>query len=295
MTSLSFRIRTVVLALWVALLGAVLASPLGVLPGAASATPKSTVSTAAPVAMREEPGPIHAGNTFGWYNGGGLVYDEKFVGPLEKRWKVEGPGLVRTQHGMLTLNTFSKGTVSATLNRPGQQYGRWETRLRSRVYGRTGTSYRVLTELVPVKDSKERCGEYNIGLNRYNPGKHKLGLYVRNRPDSLYRSTIRSSFGKDQWHTFAVEVTPKRISWFFDARVVRTETRPDALSGVHFQVRFTMLAKKGKQMKKSRMQMDWLRYWNLGAPNKKSTRAPRLELTEYTLACPPELRASESH
>ena len=41
---------------------------------------------------REAPGPIHAGNTFGWYGHGGLVYDETFVGPLAKRWQRRGPG-----------------------------------------------------------------------------------------------------------------------------------------------------------------------------------------------------------
>src|SRR4051794_17279085 len=48
-------------------------------------------------AVRAAPGPIHAGNMFGWYGHGGLVYDETFVGPLNhKRWRVEGPGAVRT-------------------------------------------------------------------------------------------------------------------------------------------------------------------------------------------------------
>ena len=102
-------------------------------------------------AAREAPGPIHAGNTFGWYGHGGLVYDETFVGPLNhKRWRVEGPGAVRTQHGMLTLNTANKGSVSAQMTIPGRAYGRWETRLRQRQYGHKFTPYRVLTELVPV-------------------------------------------------------------------------------------------------------------------------------------------------
>src|SRR5262245_37399451 len=88
------------------------------------------------LAARQAPGPIHAGNTFGWYGHGGLVYDETFVGPLNhKRWHVKGPGAVRTQHGMLTLNTATKGTVSARMTIPGRAYGRWETRLRQRQYG----------------------------------------------------------------------------------------------------------------------------------------------------------------
>ncbi|CAA9402325.1 MAG: hypothetical protein AVDCRST_MAG32-3042 [uncultured Nocardioides sp.] len=230
-------------------------------------------------------GPVHAGNTYGWYYDGGLVYDETFVGPLAGRWDVEGRGVVQNQNGMLTLNTAGRGTVSATLMRPGQAYGRWETRLRQRQYGRGNTPYRVLTELVPVTAKSEGCGEQNIALNRFTMGRDELDVYVRTRPDRLYQSSMRRSFGQDQWHTFAVEVTPKRISWFVDAHVVRTETRPKALSGRKFQVRFTMLAAKGERMNKARMQMDWLRYWTLHAKNARSTQAPRLTKSTYGGSC----------
>src|ERR1700755_2997158 len=76
-------------------------------------------STAGPAAPEGAPGPIHAGNTFGWYGHGGLVWREEFVTPLHL-WRVQGPGVVRIQHGMLTLNTSNKGTVSATLDKPGR-------------------------------------------------------------------------------------------------------------------------------------------------------------------------------
>ena len=234
------------------------------------------------------PGPVHAGNTFGWYGHGGLIYDETFVGPLAPRWKVEGPGVVRNQHGMLTLNTARRGTVSATLDRPGQAYGRWETRMRSKVGGRGHADYVVLTELVPVTDAAERCGEQNIALNRYRLGTKALKFYIRTRPDHMYTSQIERTFGQDQWHTFAVEVTPKRISWFVDAHVIATERRPAALSGTEFQVRFTMQARKGKRMNKARMQMDWLRYWSLKAPNERSTDAPQTDHTTYKNACGPQ-------
>ena len=96
-------------------------------------------------------------------------------------------------------------------------------------------------------------------------GDNEVNFYIRTRPDNLYQASMRRGFGQDQWHTFAVEVTPKRISWFVDSHVIRTERRPDALSGRKFQVRFTMEAVKGKRMNKARMQMDWLRYWTLQA------------------------------
>jgi hypothetical protein len=238
------------------------------------------------VAARQAPGPIHAGNTFGWYGHNGLVYDETFVGPLNhKRWHVEGPGAVRTQHGMLTLNTANKGTVSARMTIPGRAYGRWETRLRQRQYGHKYTPYRVLTELVPVTKEGEGCGEQNIALNRFKMGGHEVNFYIRSRPDNLYQASLKRGLGQDQWHTYAVEVTRKHISWFVDSHVIRTETRPEALTGRKFQVRFTMQAVKGKRMNKARMQMDWLRYWNLNDKSKKSVKAPLPKKTTYTLAC----------
>jgi hypothetical protein len=253
---------------------------------AAGAAQAGQAETPAGLAARQAPGPIHAGNTFGWYGHGGLVYDETFVGPLNhKRWHVEGPGAVRTQHGMLTLNTANKGTVSARMTIPGRAYGRWETRLRQRQYGHRFTPYRVITELVPVTRAGEGCGEQNIALNRFKMGGHEVNFYIRSRPDNLYQASHKRGLGQDQWHTYAVEVTRKHISWFVDSHVIRTETRPEALTGRKFQVRFTMQAVKGKRMNKARMQMDWLRYWNLNSPNKRSTKAPEPKKTRYTLAC----------
>ena len=253
---------------------------------AAGAAHAGQAETPAGVVAKQAPGPIHAGNTFGWYGHGGLVYDETFVGPLNhRRWHVEGPGAVRTQHGMLTLNTANKGTVSARMTIPGRAYGRWETRLRQRQYGHKHTPYRVITELVPMTKAGEGCGEQNIALNRFKMGGNEVNFYIRSLPNNLYQGSIKRGLGQDQWHTYAVEVTPKRISWFVDSHVIRTETRPEALTGRNFQVRFTMQAVKGKQMNKARMQMDWLRYWNLNSPNKRSTKAPEPKKTTYTLAC----------
>ena len=240
-------------------------------------------SQAVPADADGAPGPIHAGNTFGWYGHGGLVYDETFVGPLNrKRWDVEGPGAVRTQHGMLTLNTATKGTVSAQMTIPGRAYGRWETRLRQRQYGNKHTPYRVLTELVPA--AGEGCGEQNVALNKFTMGGNEVNSYVRARPDHLFQGTVKRGLGQDQWHVYAVEVTKKRISWFVDSKVIYSETRPDALSGRKFQVRFTMEAAEGKRMNKARMQMDWLRYWSLQAKNERSTKAPKAKQTTYTQA-----------
>lgn len=229
------------------------------------------------------PGPVHAGNTYGW---GKAPVDYRFVGPLKRsQWKVEGPGVVKNQHGMLTLNTAKRGTVSATQITKGHTTGRWEIRLRSRQYGHGGKNYRVMTELVPAGKRPEYCGAKNIALEAYTPNKTMVSHYIRSRPDNRYFARKGLGLKNDQWHTFAVEVTPRRISWFVDAHVISTERRKDALTGVPFAVRFTMQGVDGKRMNQSRMQMDWLRYWSLRKPNTKSTKAPAPTLGTYREGC----------
>jgi hypothetical protein len=232
----------------------------------------------------DEPGPIHAGNTFGWW--GSLVYREEFHGSLASYWTVGGPGQVRHQNGMLTLNTTRSGSVSATLDRKGSRTGRWEVRLRSRRYATGGENYRVQTELVPSNPDQRHCGGLSIAMNDYQIGRRTVRFHIRNLPDREYRGWRHGvDLGKDRWHTYAVEVTPQRISWFVDAHVVRTERRKAAFSRVPLTVRFTMRAVPGARMNPSRMQMDWLRHWSLKSPNTKSTKAPRTKLRSYPDAC----------
>ena len=107
------------------------------------------LTTSAEAHHAQPPGPVNAANTYGW---GKHVWQDDFVGPRKGIWTVSaaGAGNVRTQHGMLTLNTGRTGSVSATLEGAGHSVGRWEIRLRSRQYSATAASYRVRTELVPA-------------------------------------------------------------------------------------------------------------------------------------------------
>lgn len=228
------------------------------------------------------PGPVNADSTFGW---GMETKDYKFVAPLESFWKIKGPGVVQNQHGMLTLNTANRGTVSATLDKPGFRVGRWEIRLRSRRYSTQFSNYRVITELVPAGDRKQHCGAQNIVLENYYLGGRKARFALRSLPNKQFVGTKPIAIYNDRWHTFAVEVTKTRISWFVDAHVIKTERRSAALTGIPYTYRFTMLANGNKRMNPSRMQMDWARYWTLAKPNQKSTKAPQLTERRYSAAC----------
>lgn len=252
----------------------------------------AALATAAPASADhagQEPGPVHAATTYGWWHKG-VVWREEFEvpysGPRGPQWVAQGDGEVVHQNGMLTLNTTAKGSLSATLDRAGVEVGRWETRLRSRRYGRGGANFVVKTELVPAGTSGQHCGAQNIALESYKIGSSAAKVYARNLPDVAFRAKAPGmDLGRDRWHTYAVEVTRERISWFVDAHVVFTERRPEAFSGVPLTVRFTMEAKEGRAMNVSRMQMDWVRHWSLEAPNDLPVDAPETKLGRYGKAC----------
>lgn len=235
-----------------------------------------------------EPGPVHAGNTFGWWNKG-VAWREEFetpyTGQMGPQWVPSGPGQVWHQNGMLTLNATSEGSLDATLAGPGAEVGRWETRLRSRQYGRGGGRYRVLAELVPAAGAEQNCGGRNIALTSYTPNGQAANVYARSLPDVASKGAHPMDLGRDRWHTYAVEVTRERISWFIDAHVVFAEQRDDLLPGVPLTVRFTMEAKPDRVMNISRMQMDWVRHWSLAAPNELPVDAPPTRVGTYTRAC----------
>ena len=231
-----------------------------------------------------EPGPIHAGNTFGWYP---VAKRYEFVGPLGSAWKKRGKGTVRNQNGMLTLETGTSGDLSTTLTTAGHATGRWEIRWRARKYGSGHPNYTVRSELIPAGDRKQYCGARNVALESYTLKHPRVKFYINNLPDLAFRAARGGTYSGNHWHTFAVEVTPSRISWFVDAKVIRSEKRPEALSGVPFTVRFKMDAPPRTRMNRARMQMDWLRYWTLAKPNDKSVAAPQTTLGTYRKACPP--------
>ena len=66
---------------------------------------------------------------------------------------------------------------------------------------------------------------------------------------------------------------------------MRTERRSAALSGVRLKPRFRIIGARHKTMNLSRMQMDWVRYYDLHRPNAKSVAAPKMNKRSSKSAC----------
>ena len=234
-----------------------------------------------PTASASERHPTNAAKVFRW--GNASVKDE-FHGGLAKRWKVNRPGLVRNQHGMLTLDsTRRSGTVTATLTGSPRRYGRWEARVRGRQYGGPGTAFHAIWELVPSR--ARHCGARGIVLSDYALNGRRSRMHARNLPHHDFTASKRMALRDNQFHTYAVEVTRTHISWFVDTKVIRTERRSEARTGAAYNIRFRLQATPGASMRQGRMQMDWVRYYGLERENAKSINAPALRHTSYARAC----------
>lgn len=248
---------------------------------AAALVALAPLAGSAPTASASDRHPTNAAKVFRW--GNASVKDE-FHGQLAKRWQVNKRRHVRNQHGMLTLDTSRRsGTVVATLTGSPRRYGRWEARVRSRSYGRTGTPFRAIWELAPSR--KRHCGARGIVLSDHRINATRARMHVRSLPNHDYTASKRMHLRGNEFHTYAVEVTRHHVSWFVDTKVIRTERRPRARTGAAYNIRFRLQSARGATMRTGRMQMDWVRYYTLERENAKSIAAPRMHRTRYAGAC----------
>lgn len=233
------------------------------------------------------PGKKFAAYEYGWYP---IAHVDHFNGKLPKYYEVYGvegeEADVRTQNGMFTIMSGSSGSTGAVLRRHAYDRGRWEIRLRGKRFETEHTDFQVVAELIPAGKRAQHCGARDIGLAAYRPTGNRARFYARTLPDNSFNAARRRmNLENNYWHTFAVEVTPKRISWFVDGKVRRTERRKEALHGLPMALRLELRAVPGETMNLSRLQVDTVRYFSLKSPNDKSIRARRPVHRTYAEAC----------
>lgn len=226
--------------------------------------------------------PTNAGTVYRW--GKPKWGDEFEHGPLRKDWVVSRQGNVKNQSGMLTVQATGKQhKVTAAANSVKARYGRWEARVRIREVNHFGRQYRGYWELVPTGTFK--CGAKSIVLASYKRGQKRATGAVRVPPKTQYGYSKRVALHNGWFHTYAVEITPKRISWFVDTKVIHSERRPDALRGIEYRPRFRLQGVKGKKHRSTWLQMDWVRHYDLSRKNAKSVKAPRMKKAAYKAPC----------
>lgn len=231
---------------------------------------------------------VHAGASYNWYP---AKHRYEFIGGRKapSDWRKVGPGKLYQQNGMLTLvgRKGRAGEVRTLWSGVGYREGRWEVRMRTARESSGNTDYRVKLSLVPESRSQRHCGAQDIDFLDYTPKKaHTANFNIHTLPNHRFfaKESLPRKVGGDEWHEFAVEVTKKHVSWFIDAHVVWTEKRPAALSGRKYTMQAALVAEPGEKMNKTRVQLDWARYWTMKKKG-KSVKAPATTPKRYPYAC----------
>jgi hypothetical protein len=232
---------------------------------------------------------VHAGASYGWYP---VKHRYEFKGGRQapSAWHKAGPGKLYQQNGMLTLVSRKGRTSDVRTIWKGVGYteGRWEVRMRTARESSGHADPRVVLSLTPVSKAQRHCRAQDIDFLDYSPKRsHTANLNIHTLPNNRFHAakSLSRKVGGDEWHEFAVEVTKSHISWFIDAHVVRTERRPEALSGRRFTMQAALLTAPGQVMNKTRLQLDWARYWTMKKKSKKSIKAPATKAKTFAGAC----------
>jgi hypothetical protein len=220
-------------------------------------------------------GPAHA--DFGAKTGHRFAYSRYHWGPItwqytfetgkfpRQAWHQEGQGQLGQNYGMITLDSDSPGGLSATLTKHPETYGRWEVRMRDKRFPHTtGADYTVATELVPASDPDGHCGGQAIDYGSYTPDRSATAFALHALPGQVYTASRSARHPDDFWHTYAVQITRKNITWFLDGKPQVTERNPSAFSRVPYTMRLALIPPAGATaMKKTRLMVDTVRYFTL--------------------------------
>ena len=243
-----------------------------------------------------QPGQINAANTFKW----GPIAEawEWETGQSTDPWQIysDGTGRATVYTAMLALDSgqwgggraISTGTVMATLQNSGHTYGRWEARVRGPIFAGGKTDYTMGLRLVPVASTYALCPgagvDRSVDLGTWTGYGSSTTIGVR-KGSTDWTTTRSLARNRDNWHTLAVEVTPKRIVWFLDAKVTAVLNNPAAVPGVPLVPQFVLQGKPGAGMKHTKLTADWLRYFTLARKDKGKVKAAAPTATTIAPTC----------
>ena len=140
-----------------------------------------------------------------------------------------------------------------------QQYGRWEGRVRAPV---GDPSYNALLLLWPTAENWPEGGELDF-MEMMDPSRQKTNAFFHYGADN---SQVEGSVEIDatQWHNWALEWTPDRITAYVDGEkwFETTEQKVQPPGPMHLCIQLDWFPKGGSG-KETQMQVDWVRQYTL--------------------------------
>jgi hypothetical protein len=220
-----------------------------------------------------------AAEALGW--GVPAAVDE-FDGPLGGDWRVysgsgfDGQGTrtadaLTVDDGVLTITGDEAGATGGMAWATGQEYGRWEARVRT---PESDPSYNALLLLWPddpaAAGSETSSGETGSGeidfMEMLDPARQTANAFVHPGAEAAPAMGEVAVDGT-AWHTWAVEWTPTAVTTYVDGVRWWSVDDPAQLpSGpMHLCVQLDWFPTGDGEVRESSMQVDWVRQYTLDA------------------------------
>ncbi|GEC17735.1 hypothetical protein PHY01_00180 [Pseudonocardia hydrocarbonoxydans] len=208
-----------------------------------------------------------AAETLGW---GEPTLADEFDGPLGGDWRVysgtgfDGQGTrtaeaLRVDDGVLTITGDPAGATGGMAWSQGQEYGRWEARVR---IPEGDPSYHAVALLWP--DDPAAAGPQIDFMEVSDPGRGTTGAFVHPGAGAAPAGAEVEVDGT-AWHTWAVEWTPTSVTTYLDgAQWWRVDDPAVIPSGpMHLCLQLDWFPTGEGEVRESSMQVDWVRQYAL--------------------------------
>lgn len=237
-------------------------------PAPASSAPVSSASVA-PAGLDSQTGTSHCPTTSaaadGWgsptresdFDGTTLPGDWHPYGPEpgHERRGLRTPAAITVAGGEATVRGTADGTTGAMSWHPGQRYGRWELCIRSDPGG-----LHSVVLLWPVAEDWPVGGEIDWS-EIMDDDRQTTGFFLHHGADNATESgSVR--IDATQWHAYALEWTPQRITGFVDGRSWFTNDDPSTFPPRPMNMT-VQLDYFGDADTGSAMHVDWADQWAL--------------------------------
>ena len=144
-------------------------------------------------------------------------------------------------------------------------------------------NYTAKIELVPARDQDYVCGARNITVASVKVGSGGVGIGARNGK-TQWQANRKINVPVDRAVSFAVEVTRKHVTWFYNGRPIGTVRSGAAVSDVPLTMRLSLAGDQNSEMNKTFFISDWQRGFDLHA-GRSVTSGDSLRKGKYSGGC----------
>ena len=171
------------------------------------------------------------------------------------------PEAASISDGALTITGDSTGSTAGMAWNPGQKYGRWEGRVRAPA---SDESYNALLLLWPDAENFPVGGEIDF-MEMTDHTRQSTELFLHYGADN---SQVHGEVEIDatQWHNWAVEWTPDKITAYIDGEEWWSTTDQSIFppGPMHLCIQLDWFP-KGGDVQESQMHVDWVKQYPLEA------------------------------